>query len=84
MHNHSSRIAVVVMLLLISTTLMAYDSTQAIDLEADDLHLNNETGVLTYTGNVKLTQGEMMLTADVLKIHTVDRNVNRIEAFGLD
>jgi len=87
MYSHNKtplrRLLLIALITLISgTPAWAYDSTQAIDLEADDLKLNNETGVLTYTGNVKLTQGEMVLTADTLKIHTVKRNVNRIEAFG--
>lgn len=81
-HNKSLPRYLLMLTMIVSTSVWAYDSTQAIDLEADDLHLNNETGVLTYTGNVKLSQGEMVLTADTLKIHTVERNVNRIEAYG--
>ncbi len=82
MHNLNKVLMTLVLALLLSPMALAYDSTQPIDLEADDLHLNNITGVLTYTGNVKLTQGEMKLTADTLKIHTVERKVQRIEAYG--
>ncbi len=84
MYNHNKTLLRYLLLLALvcGSHAWAYDSTKPINLEADDLKLNNETGVLTYTGNVKLTQGEMVLTADTLKIHTVERNVNRIEAFG--
>ena len=82
MHNLNKALLTTILVVLLSPLAFAYDSTQPIDLEADDLHLDNITGVLTYTGNVKLTQGEMKLTADTLKIHTVERKVKRIEAFG--
>lgn len=82
MQNLNRSFLILIVLVLFSPAVLAYDSTQPIELDADDLHLNNITGVLTYTGNVKLTQGEMILTADTLKIHTVERKVERIEAFG--
>ncbi len=67
---------------ILPATSFGYDGQQPIELESDQLDVNNEKGILTYKGNVKLVQGVFTLKADQLTVYTNDRKVSRIEASG--
>jgi lipopolysaccharide export system protein LptA len=58
------------------------DSKQPADLQADSAILNHNTGVSVYHGNVKLTQGTTVVTADVLTTYT-DKHDQLIKAIGI-
>jgi lipopolysaccharide export system protein LptA len=47
-------------------------SQDPINLEADKAELNNATGESVYTGDVKLTRGETVITGDRLELYTND------------
>jgi lipopolysaccharide export system protein LptA len=61
---------------------LGLDSGQPIAVNADAFlaDLNNETG--TYTGNVIVTQGEVRLHADEVKVHAPGGRASRMEANG--
>jgi lipopolysaccharide export system protein LptA len=61
---------------------LGLDSSQPIAVNADTFlaDLNNETG--TYTGNVIVTQGEVRLHADEVKVHAPGGRASRMEANG--
>jgi lipopolysaccharide export system protein LptA len=58
------------------------DQQQPADLQADSAVLNNKTGVSVYHGNVKLTQGTTVITANVLTTYT-DQHNQLIKAVGV-
>jgi lipopolysaccharide export system protein LptA len=56
------------------------DSEQPIHVEADAAELNETTGVGVYRGNVRITQGSMLLTADEVTVVARDRDLQKIIA----
>jgi lipopolysaccharide export system protein LptA len=61
---------------------LGLDSSQPIAVNADSFlaDLNNETG--TYTGNVIVTQGQVRLHADEVKVHAPGGRASSMEANG--
>lgn len=58
------------------------DKDQPIYLEADDVQIDDRTGVSIYTGNVVFDQGTMHLTSDKLTIIKKDGQTDEIIAEG--
>ena len=52
----------------------------ALELEADSASYDNKTGVAIYHGNVKSSQGNIVLKGDVVEVHTVDDEVSKLIA----
>jgi lipopolysaccharide export system protein LptA len=71
MINPRINLTLLAMLLLVSVTAHAEkaDRDQPIDLEADSLTTNDAKKISTYTGNVVLTQGTLVIHADKLVVH---------------
>lgn len=61
---------------------MAQDSDQPIKIAADATLADFNAQTATYTGNVVVTQGQMILRADELKIFAPDGAITKIEARG--
>lgn len=53
-----------------------------INLQAEHGEYNADNGTAVYTGNVRISQGEMKLTGDKVVIRLQDGKVNIIEAWG--
>jgi len=62
-------------------TALESDRQQPIYLEADSVELNERSGVSTYSGQVKLTQGTRVLTADKVTVEQT-ANGDRVVAEG--
>ena len=58
------------------------DREQPIQIEADSAELDQNAGVITYTGNVVVVQGTMRLAADTGKIFLEEGEFQRMEATG--
>lgn len=58
------------------------DKDQPIAIEADSLDVDEAKGISTYKGNVKLTQGSIVLLADIIVAHVKNNELNKIEAVG--
>ena len=58
------------------------DSSKPINIQADSAEINDATGVSTYKGNVKITQGSMRLTGDIVVLETANKKVKKIIATG--
>lgn len=58
------------------------DRDKPIQIEADSAELDQNAGVITYTGNVVVVQGTMRLVADTGKIFLVEGEFQRMEATG--
>lgn len=71
------------LLLAAQTNSWAAESTDKISIDADYMQLNLETGFSTYTGNVKITQGELKLTGDKVTVQQNKKNeVEQINVTG--
>lgn len=48
---------------------LAFDRTQAIEIEADSLEIDQEKRLAVFAGNVNAMQGQIRLSADTLRVH---------------
>ncbi|MDL0432049.1 lipopolysaccharide transport periplasmic protein LptA [Marinobacter sp. TBZ242] len=80
----SSLILAVVFLALGAPAALAFDleSDEPIRVNADSARLDDRQGVATYTGSVKMSQGDANLTADKVVLYRDENGVSRIEATG--
>jgi lipopolysaccharide export system protein LptA len=60
------------------------DTSLPVEVTADSLAVNQETGQATFTGNVKVVQGDMAITAAEARVeYTPDgRGIDRVLFFG--
>ena len=58
------------------------DSTKPINIQADSAEINDDTGISTYRGNVKITQGSTILTGDIVILETANKKVKKIISEG--
>ena len=60
------------------------DTTAPVEVSADELNVDQETGKAIFTGNVVIVQGEMRLSAtQVLVLYRQDQaGIERLEATG--
>lgn len=58
------------------------DSDEPISIKADSAEINENTGVGIYRGNVRVTQGSMVLTGNTIVIEAEDKKVRKIKAEG--
>lgn len=59
------------------------DSDQPIKVKSDSARLDDQNDTATYTGNVRVTQGKAVLTADRVILHRGgEQSLNRMEATG--
>lgn len=69
----------------LTAPLYAFDleSEQPIKVESDSARLDDQNNTATYSGNVRVTQGEAVLTADEVVLHRGGKqSLNRMEATG--
>ncbi|MBN1379070.1 MAG: lipopolysaccharide transport periplasmic protein LptA [Gammaproteobacteria bacterium] len=60
------------------------DSQQTIEIEADKMMLDEPGGTMQYEGNVRLTQGSIMISADKLIVTSSNRKLQRMQIVGND
>ena len=77
---------VLLLLLLIAQPLFALitDIKKPIDVAAQQAALDRKNGVSTYTGHVIVTQGTLLLKANMLTVHHPQKQVSKIEALGTE
>lgn len=71
-----------IILLASSPITRAAETTEKIFIEADHMQMNIETGKSIYTGNVKISQGEMVLTGDRVTLEQRDEELERLLVIG--
>ena len=57
---------------------LSSDRDQPMMIEADRVELDDATGVSIYTGNVKVTQGTLILTGDRMTVHNQGDDINKV------
>lgn len=77
-------LALTACLVLGAPAALAFDleSDDPIRVNADSARLDDGQGIATYTGSVKMTQGDARLTADKVVLYRDEAGVSRIEATG--
>ena len=58
------------------------DRDKPVNLESDTVEVNDQTRVSTYQGNVRLTQGTLLITADKLMVVQDDEGFSKSTAYG--
>ena len=57
---------------------LSTDRDQPMMIEADRVELDDSTGVSVYTGNVKVTQGTLVLTGDRMTVHNTGDDIKKV------
>jgi len=83
-HRQVSRSNLLTGLLLffLQTSSWATESVEKIFIDADHMHLNIESGYSVYTGNVKISQGELVLTGNKMTLEQNDSGIERMTVTG--
>ena len=67
-------LAILLLLLPLQSAALDSDRNQPIEVEADRLEVREQENISVYEGNVKLVQGSLVITSDLLVIHFNDAN----------
>ena len=63
-------------------TLWAADLNEKVQINADYMHLNIESGNSVYTGNVNISQGDLVLAGDKIIVQQDNNAIKRITVTG--
>ena len=69
-------------LLCLPSISLAAEPVEKIHIDADHMQMNIESGKSIYTGNVKITQGELILLGDKVMLEQSNKEVERIIVTG--
>jgi len=58
------------------------DARQPLHVEADTAEFDDKTGISVYRGSVRITQGTMVLTGDVVTVTAPNQKLNKITSEG--
>jgi lipopolysaccharide export system protein LptA len=61
---------------------LSSDRDQPMTIEADRVELDDAKGISTYHGNVKVTQGTLVLTGDLMTVYTEANAVDKVIMLG--
>lgn len=61
---------------------LSTDRNQPMSIEADRVELNDGEGISVYRGNVKVTQGTLMLTGDTMTVHNKGDDIEKVIMVG--
>ncbi|MDH5228994.1 MAG: lipopolysaccharide transport periplasmic protein LptA [Gammaproteobacteria bacterium] len=66
----------------LSAWALSSDKNQPIQIEADQVKIDDRTGLSTYQGNVRLNQGSMLVHAEKVIVHSENRKLTKVIADG--
>jgi len=83
MINRQIRWLAVIQAILLSwtpglSTALSTDRNQPMLIEADEAELDDANGISIYRGDVKVTQGTLTLTGDVMTVHSKGNDINKV------
>ncbi len=61
---------------------LSSDRDQPMTIEADRVELDDTKGISTYHGNVKVVQGTLVLTGDLMTVHSKGNDVQKVIMLG--
>ncbi len=73
----------VCMILPLSAMALTADKDQPVLIEADSLDIDDKAGVSTYRGNVRMSQGSIVVLADVITVYSPERELKKVVCVGL-
>jgi lipopolysaccharide export system protein LptA len=65
-------------LIPINSWALSSDREQPMLIEADRAELDDSKGISTYRGNVKVTQGTLLLTGDIMTVYNKGNDVEKV------
>jgi len=68
----------VLILIPVNSWGLSSDRDQPMLIEADRAELDDSKGISIYRGNVKVTQGTMLLTGDIMTVHNKGNDVEKV------
>jgi lipopolysaccharide export system protein LptA len=68
----------VLMMLPACAWALSTDKDQPMRIEADRVELDDATGISTYRGNVKVTQGTLVITGDMMTIYSKNNEIRKV------
>lgn len=74
--------ALIVQAVPLQSLALSSDRDQPMLIEADQAELDDAKGISTYRGNVKVTQGTLVLTGDVMAVHMQSGDVEKVVIDG--
>ena len=82
--SYCSRVGLFIGLILLSSqkNTLAANTDEEIFISADYMTFNIESGNSVYTGNVKITQGKLMLTGDKITVKQENNILKRVIVIG--
>ena len=80
--NLSITLAVLAMCGAAPAFALSSDKEQPINVEADSVEIDHNTGISVYTGNVTLTQGSIHLDADTVTLYSRNNDIEKAIAEG--
>ena len=78
--SQTALIIVLMWAVIAATETAAQSGDDALELEADSIHYDKNTGNSVYQGNVVITQGNMRLTGDEVEVFSTQGEFSRIVA----
>jgi lipopolysaccharide export system protein LptA len=76
------RLLITSLLLCCQSNVWATNAEEEVLISADHMHLNIESGNSVYTGNVKVSQGEVILTGNKITVKQINNVVEKITVLG--
>lgn len=77
-----TRFLTALILCCLQTSIYAADLTEKVLISADHMRFNIESGHSVYTGNVKISQGKLVLTGDKVTVEQKNNEVESITVIG--
>jgi lipopolysaccharide export system protein LptA len=83
-HIYSVHLSIITGLVLfcLQTNIYAASSTEKVLISADHMHLNIVSGHSVYTGNVRISQGKLVLSGDKVTIEQHNNEIESITVIG--
>lgn len=83
--KHKITFSMLVLLFIFSSNMMALeiDREKPVHISADKVSIDEKTGISNYTGNVKITQGSMLLTGEKVIVYQPDGKLAKIIVNGV-
>ena len=78
----TSLLLFILLLFTLPALTWAADSIEKTFINADHMHMNIISGKSVYTGNVRISQGELVLTGDKVTVERSDEEIERITVIG--
>ena len=77
-----NKFLLIILILSATTFALKDDSQQPLEIEADTVLIDERTGLSIYSGDVKVVQGSLILSAEVIQLFSNQQKVTKIVAKG--